>query len=148
MITQHHHSEYGKVFILLAPGFEEGTAIYCLAQLREAGVPVSLVGASAGLISGAHGVTVQPDATLRKVTAVSPPKLILIPDGKQAVTTLLSDPRVHQLFVATTENDGRIAAMPVAASMLEELITEISLIVQANDSLNKFTNQLIRFSLS
>ncbi len=145
MITQQYHSEYGEVFILLASGFEEEATIFCLTQLREAGIFVSLVGASAGLIRGAHGVKVQPDATLRKVTAVSPPKLIIIPDGKRAVSMLLSDPRVHQLLAATTENNGQVAVMPAVASMLGELVTESSLIIQSNGSLDKFTNRLINW---
>ena len=153
MIVQRPRSNHGEVFILLAPGFEEGAAIYCLDRLREAGIPVSLVGASAGLISGTHGVTVRPDCTLGQLTAVPPPKIVLIPDGKKSVSALLADPRVHRLLAATVENNGAIAAMPATASMLGgvgiESETAVSpIITQPNGSLDEFTDQLINLIIS
>ncbi len=142
MVMEHPHTNDEAIFILLAAGFEEEAVVSCLTQLRSAGVSVSLIGASAGLVRGMHGVTIKPDSTLGKITAVSPPKIVFIPDGKQAVTTLLSDPRVHRLLSATVENNGRIAAMPTAAAMLDKSVAPFPLI-RSNGNLNKFFAQLI-----
>ncbi len=142
MVMKHPHTNDEAIFILLAAGFDEEAVVSCLVQLRSAGVSVSLIGSSAGLVSGMHGVTIKPDSTLGKITAVSPPKIVFIPDGKQAVTTLLSDPRVHRLFSATIKNNGRIAAMPTAASMLDKSVGPLPLI-RSNGNLNKFFAQLI-----
>ncbi|PIE80598.1 MAG: hypothetical protein CSA11_07575 [Chloroflexi bacterium] len=142
-----------KVIVLLAPGFEEGSAIYCLDRLREAGVPVSLVGVSAGLISGAHGVSVRPDCTLGQVMDVPSPKIVFIPDGSISVSTLLADPRVHRLLAATVKNDGAIAALPAAASMLDGMEVEggtaVSPLVTPSDGgLDQFADQLINLVMS
>ncbi len=134
----------------MAPGFEEGSAIYCLDRLREAGILVSLVGLSAGLISGAHGVTVRPDRTLGQVAAVPPPHILLVPDGKKSVSALLADPRVHRLLAAVVENDGRIAAMPAAAAMIGSggIGLETTSIIQPNGSLDDFAGLLINLIMS
>ena len=146
----HSNSHKGSVFILLAPGFEEGSAIYCLDRLREAGILVSLVGLSAGLISGAHGVTVRPDRTLGQTSTLTPPYLVLVPDGKKSVTALLADPRVHRLLTATLENNGKIAAMPAAAVILKNggIGLEAAPLISFNGSLDEFTNQLINSIVS
>ncbi len=148
MVIQQTRSNSGKVIILLAPGFGEGEAIYCLDRLREAGVSVLLVGISAGLISGAHGLTVRPDCTLGQLTAVPSPQIVLIPDGKQSIMALLADPRVHRLLAATLNNNGTIAAMPVAASILggveiKSETAESPIVTQSNGSLDEFIDQLI-----
>ena len=150
MMTQQPRSHNGEVFILLAPGFEEGSTIYCLDRLREAGILVSLVGLSAGLISGAPGVTVRPDRTLGQVSDGTPPHMILVPDGKKAVSALLADPRVHRLLSATIEGNGKIAAMPAAAAMLGEggIGLETAPIIQSNGSLDEFAGQLINLIIS
>ncbi len=150
MSIQLNGGNSGKVVFLLAAGFEEGSAVYCLNRLREAGIAVSLVGVSAGLISGAHGLTVRPDCTLGQVTAIPSPKVVFIPDGKKSISALLSDPRVHRLMAATVEDNGVIAAMPEAAAVLGgEGKTAVSpIITQPNGNLDKFTDQLINLIIS
>lgn len=149
-MMQQPSSHNGEVFILLAPGFEEGSAIYCLDRLREAGILVSLVGLSAGLISGAHGVTVRPDRTLGQTSTLTPPYMVLVPDGKKSVTALLADPRVHRLLTATIENNGNIAAMPAAAAMLENggIGLKIPPLIPFTGSLDEFASQLINSIMS
>ncbi len=153
MIIQQTQLNSGKVIILVASGFEEGATIYCLDRLREAGIPVSLVSVSAGLISGSHGVAVRPDCTLGQLTMSPPPKIVLIPDGKKSVSALLADPRVHRLLAATIENDGTIAAMPAAAAMLGGMESEgetivSSIITQSNASLDEFADQIINLIIA
>ncbi len=153
MITQQPRPNNGKVVVLVAAGFKEGEAIYCLDRLREAGISVSLVGVSAGLISGAHGVTVRPDCTLEQLTVTPPPRIALIPGGKKAAAALLSDPRVHRLLTAVVQNNGVIAAMPDAVSLLngvtiEGINTSIAIISPNSDSLDEFINRLINRTIS
>lgn len=153
MILQRANLANRRVIILLAPDFAEGATIYCLDRLREAGIAVSLVAVSAGLISGAHGVAVRPDYTLEQLTAVTPPSLVIIPDGKKSVTALLADPRVHRLLAATLDNDGLIAAMPIAASVLgsiggKQRAAEFPIITQSDDNLDGFSDRLINLVIS
>ncbi len=142
----------GKVFILVAPGFEESTTVRCLTRLRDATVSVSLVGTMAGLISGARGVVIQPDYTVGEVTAVATPKIIFVPDGKKSVSSLLADPRVHRLIQATVENQGTIAAMPFAASKLKNIVSKSGVenppIIQSNGNIKNFTDRLINLASS
>lgn len=153
MIIKQTQSTSRKIAILLTTDFEEGSTIYCLARLREAGIPASLVGVSAGLISGAHGIIVRPDCTLGQLSLTPPPQIIFIPDGKKSVSTLLADPRVHRLLDTIANNNGTIAAMPIAASMLDgveigEETAVSSLITQSNNSLDEFADQLINLVIS
>ncbi|MCA9928939.1 MAG: DJ-1/PfpI family protein [Anaerolineales bacterium] len=153
MVTQQARSNSVQVIVLLAHGFKEGSAIYCLVRLREAGINASLVGISAGLISGSHGISVRPDSTLGQVMDVPPPKIVLFPDGKKSVLALLADPRVHRLLAATIKNNGIIAAMPVAASMLDSLELKLEtavspLITQSHGTLDEFANRLINLVIS
>jgi putative intracellular protease/amidase len=151
MTAQQRQSASGKVIFLLAPNFEEGPAIYCLARLREAGIAASSVGVSAGLIGGAHGIAVRPDYTLGQLSSNPPPQIIFIPDGKKSVSTLLADPRVHRLLAATLDNSGTIAAMPEAASLVNHLEMEgktNTVLTQPNGSLDEFANRLINLVIS
>lgn len=106
--------------ILLAPQFREGRTVYCMERLREAGISVSMVGLSAGLIAGYHGMAVRPDLTLSQLPETTGHKLLLIPDGKESVAVLFADPRVHQLIKTTVKNEGMVAAMPDAERLIEQ----------------------------
>lgn len=111
---------HGSALILLAADFREGRTVYCVERLRQAGISVSLVGLSAGLITGYHGMTLRPDVTLSQLPEAMNHKLVLIPDGKECISALFADPRVHQLIETTLENQGLVAAMPEAEAMLEQ----------------------------
>lgn len=137
-----------KVLILLAPGFEEGSVVYCLGRLREAGLPVALVGLSAGLLNGSHGLTVRPDHSLETLPLIPGHKVVLVPDGKECVSALLADPRVHKLIETTIANFGLIVAMPVAESMLRQvgfitLSTESFFVLQKDTALDVFASYLL-----
>ncbi len=136
--------------ILLAPNFIEGNIVFCLEQLRQAGIPVSLVGLSAGLIKGYHGMIVKPDYSLGQLSTIHGHKLVLLPDGKACIAALFADPRVHQLIKTTLKNNGLVAAMPDAEVMLEKsnLIsaeTASNFLWQRDHDLKTFTEQMITF---
>jgi putative intracellular protease/amidase len=110
----------GEIVILLAPGFAEGDAIYCLDRLRRAGLPVALVSVSMGLIRSRRGLSVRPDRLIGEGNGETPPRLLLIPGGRESTALLLTDPRVHRLFAAVRDGGGTIAAMATAAAALSE----------------------------
>jgi putative intracellular protease/amidase len=121
------HSASNRVVIILAHGFAEGETIWCLDRLREAGLPVSLVSLSAGLLNGQHGLAVRPDYSLDQLPlAAGPPRLVIAPGGRQCITSLLADPRVHQLFDATLNNKGFVAGMGTAEPLLNQIVFSTS----------------------
>lgn len=133
--------------ILLAREFAESSTVTCLERLREAGIPVSLVGLSAGLITGSHGLAIRPDLTLDQVLPAARHDLVMLPRGMAAVSALFADPRVHRLIVGTLDNHGLVAAAPEAQLLFEQagLITPgatASFLWQGED-LEQFVSQLI-----
>lgn len=117
------------VVILLAHGFCEGTIITCLEHMREAGLAVTVVGLTAGLILGKHGLAVQPDLSLnqlqsqlqRQPSPSLPPKLIVLPDGRRSANVLSSDPRLYRLIEATYNQGGYVATMTADSNLLGEI---------------------------
>lgn len=116
----HSSSRNNKVLILLAPGFEERTTIYLLDHMREAGLPVALVSLTAGLVTGLHGLAVRPDYSLDQLMTRASYQLIIVPGGRQCTSSLVTDPRVHQLLEVTLKNDGFVAATLTAEPVLTQ----------------------------
>ncbi len=108
------------ILILITQGFEEEAVVRCLSQMRQASLPVSLVGLSAGLISSRHGLVMLPDYSLEQLSPVTVPKMVLIPGGRQCVLALLADPRVHKLLKEILEHGGYVASTSNAQSVLAE----------------------------
>jgi putative intracellular protease/amidase len=141
-----------QALILLAPGFIESTTVSCLQYLREAGFAVGLVGLSAGLTRGHYGLEVQADCALSQIQPSHSPRLLVIPDGKEAVAMLLADPRVHRLIRQTVRDDGRVAVMPMAeaglrrASLLSAA-NESSFLLQGSMSLRDFLSRMVALLL-
>lgn len=141
-----------QAFILLAPGFIESTTVSCLQCLREAGFSVGLVSLSAGLTRGYYGLEVQADCALSQIRPSAPPQLLIIPDGHEAVATLLADPRVHRLIGQTTRNEGRIAVMSMAEAALQRAsllsgANESSFLLQGRMSLQDFISRMVALLL-
>lgn len=137
-----------RIVILLAPGFEETAVVYCLDHMREAGLPVSLVGLSTGILKGLHGLAVRPDYSLDQLSAEAGCLGVIVPGGSQCVTALLTDPRVHRLLDATLQQEGFVAAMATAVPLLFQsgiLVSSTTprFIPQKDMDINEFTNQLI-----
>lgn len=144
-ITPNH-----KVLILLASGFEEVPVVYCLGQMREAGIGVALVGLSGGPVGSTHGLVVKPDCSLEQVPQTVPYKLIILPGDKECVSALVADPRVHRLMSQTVGNDGYVGVMPVAETVLRTggFITpnnESHFVIQKN-GLEVFAQKLVHLA--
>jgi putative intracellular protease/amidase len=141
-----------RVLILVAHGFEEEFTVCCLSRMREAGLNVSLVGFSAGLIGSLHGLQMRPDLSLEKAMAEQPAEMVVLPGGTYAVSALLTDPRVHRMLKATWTAGGIIAASHVAQSVLTKqgLLPEQMLScmhVQQELNATEFAQQLITLLL-
>ena len=141
------------MYILVAPGFEEAAVIYCLTQLRQAGLPVSLVGLMAGQIAGWHGLSICPDLTLDEVDAHEPMKLAVIPGGQQCATALLTDPRVHRLLHTLIAQEGRVGVMDTAIPVITQfgLLPESMdgyYVMQNEEGMDSFVTELVSLMLN
>lgn len=105
-----------RVLILIAPSFQEEVFSITI-QIRQAGVKVSLVGLTAGLIHSLHGIAIQPDYTLSEIDSAENCTLIITGDA-QCTTALLSDPRVHQLIHRVHEQNNLITSLRPAQNLV------------------------------
>ena len=144
----YHVSSERRVVILLAPGFEERQVVHHTSCMRERGVPISLVGLSAQAVSGVHGIAVNPDCSLNDLCPETAYPLVLMSGGYQYVSSLLADPRVHQLLAKTRQEDGYIAANELAGAILPHsnakgLLNGCHFVTQNKMDLDEFTHHLI-----
>lgn len=86
-----------SVLIPLAPGFEDLEAVTLSDILRRAGIEVVTAGLSPGLMQGARGVRIQPDAELDAVLAREF-DMIALPGGMPGAENLRTDARVQALL--------------------------------------------------
>ena len=135
----------GGGIILIGDGFEEGPAIDCLHALRDAGAETSLVGLTAGLVTGSRGIVVQPDLSLDRVMRDALPRLIVIGGGGRCLNVLLVDPRVHRLVRATSQSGGRIAILIAAADDARRAL-RVPVIVKGSLPVREFVQRLLRMS--
>ncbi len=148
-----HSGPNNRIMILLAPGFEETAVVYCLEHLREAGLPVSLVGLSAGILKGSHGLAVRPDYTLDQLLPENGPRGGIVPGGPACVSALLTDPRVHRLLDMTMQNSGFVAVLATAVSLFAQsfspmITTTPNFMQQGEMEISEFTDYLIDFALA
>lgn len=135
----------GGGIVLIDDGFEAGPAIDCLHALRDAGMDVALVGLKAGLVTGGHGVMVQPDSTLDRVMRDAAPTLLVIAGGRRCLNGLLVDPRTHRLAQATAARGGRIALLGVLAEDVRRLLS-VPVLAQGRRSVREFVVYLLRLA--
>ncbi|NWG87009.1 MAG: DJ-1/PfpI family protein [Hydrogenophilaceae bacterium] len=105
-----------KVLVPLAPGFEDLEAITIVDLLRRAGIEVVTAGLSSGLVQGARGTRVQPDAGLDQVLD-QPFDMIVLPGGMPGAENLKNDARIQALLkqmAAAGKYTAAICAAPIA----------------------------------
>lgn len=113
-----------KVFMALAPGFEEIETVTVVDILRRAEIEVVLGGLMPGPVAGAHNVSIIPDSTIDAVNA-SAFDMFILPGGQPGTDNLNADQRVHKLlkeFAAKEKLIGAICAAPIvlaAAGLLK-----------------------------
>jgi 4-methyl-5(b-hydroxyethyl)-thiazole monophosphate biosynthesis len=106
-----------KIYVLLAPGFEESDVSTVTRTLRRSGFRVAVVGLTAGLVRGAYGLSLSPDWTLSEVEKEHP-RAIVLPGPIQAARQLNADPRVHILLRRVAEQGGYVVAIDAAYTVL------------------------------
>jgi len=113
-----------RVLIPLAPGFEDLEATTLVDLLRRAEFEVVTAGLHAGLVTGARGMRVAPDAELDAVLA-GEFDMVVLPGGMPGARHLRDDPRILALLqrqAAANRYTAAICAAPIvlaAAGLLE-----------------------------
>jgi putative intracellular protease/amidase len=139
------------ILILLAPGFEEDQIVHQLSYLRDNGVCVSLVGLSTQCVKGLRGIALHPDCSLNQLAPDTTYPLVVMTGGYQFISSLLADPRVHQLLGDTLEKEGYVAANETAGAILpytnaKKLLngkSQSQFITQQDMNLEEFTRHLM-----
>lgn len=113
-----------KILVPLAPGFEEIEALTVVDILRRADLEVVVAGLQPGPVTGAHAITVVPDAALDDVNA-GVFDAIVLPGGQPGANNLKADQRVLAILkecAASGKLIGAICAAPIvlaAAGLLD-----------------------------
>ncbi len=113
-----------RVLVPLAPGFEDLEATTLVDLLRRAEFEVVTAGLQAGLVTGARGMRVAPDAELDAVLA-GEFDMVVLPGGMPGARHLRDDPRILALLqrqAASNRYTAAICAAPIAlaaAGLLE-----------------------------
>ena len=105
-----------KVLVPLAPGFEDLEAVTLVDLLRRAGIDVVTAGLTPGLVQGARGMRMQPDATLDAVLGQNF-DMIALPGGMPGAENLKQDHRIQALLkkmAAAGKYTVAICAAPIA----------------------------------
>ncbi len=106
-----------RVLIPLATGFEDLEAVTLSDLLRRAGIEVVTAGLDAGLVRGARGLLVQPDATLDAVLDETF-DMVALPGGLPGAEHLRDDDRVQALLARSAAAGAYTAAICAAPMAL------------------------------
>jgi 4-methyl-5(b-hydroxyethyl)-thiazole monophosphate biosynthesis len=105
------------VLVPLAEGFEETEAVALIDVLRRADLNVVTAGLQPGPVTGSHGITVVPDATLAEVDLAEVDALVL-PGGMPGTTHLMEDECILGLARRLAEERRPVAAICAAPRVL------------------------------
>lgn len=100
-----------------ATGFEEVEAIATLDVIRRADIDIISVGVGSKLITGAHNITVQCDATLNEVS-LDKVEGIILPGGMPGTINLFESREVMKNLDYCASNNKLIAAICAAPLIL------------------------------
>jgi len=102
-----------KVFVLIAPGFEEIEAVTIIDILRRASIQVTIVGLERDWIKGSHDITIKPDVYYKNINPDIYDALIL-PGGQPGTNNLKSD-SVILSWIKSFHASGKLLAAICAA---------------------------------
>lgn len=152
-LAKHKFVVQKRVFVVVAPGFEDIPTIYCLSKLREAGLAVALVSNVAGLVSSEHGVAIRADMLLSDLILNPPPRLVIIPGGEISAKALVTDPRFHKLLEVTLASTGIVAILGSAQTSMKNVISatwlkpHVNYFQQNQLDVSDFIDQLINATM-
>ena len=110
-----------NIYVFLAEGFEETEAIATIDLLRRAGLPTHIVTIEdEPHVTGAHGIAVQADLSIREVYSADVRALVL-PGGLPGVSNLDASPRLHELIQDAVAEGKILAAICAAPSIYGRL---------------------------
>lgn len=105
-----------KALVLMAEGFEEIELTSIVDILRRGGVTVTIAGLKDGLITGARGIKIQPDAPLDSIRELY--DIIILPGGSPGYVNLGNDRRVLELINKYNAAGKMVAAICAAPTVL------------------------------
>ena len=108
-----------RTIILLGAGFDACLAVSSIKQLREAGIAVQIVGQTAGSVRDVNGISMNADISLSNLASSPENKLLIFPGGKAYASTLLTDPRVHNLIDSIISNKGFLLVSEGVQGLIE-----------------------------
>ncbi len=109
-----------RVLVPLAPGFEDLEATTIVNILRRADIEVVTAGLEPGLVQGARGMRVQPDASLDEVQDQDF-DMITLPGGMPGAEHLKNDARIQALLkrmAGAGKYTTAICAAPIALAQV------------------------------
>ncbi|MFQ5611571.1 MAG: DJ-1/PfpI family protein [Anaerolineae bacterium] len=114
-----------QIYLFLIEGFEEGEAGIAVSELREAGLPVKVIGQTRQAVRGAHGLMVNTDLSLEQalLNCQNTTNLLIIGDRRWPYR-ISSDPRASRL-VKTVANEGNPIVLSERISDLPPVWEEV-----------------------
>lgn len=112
------------VLTVISHGFDEMETIHLISTLREAGLCIKIVAATNGLVSGTYGVCLMPDLTFSDLDSLSKTvtfSVVILPENKQCLNKLESDPRLHNFLRHIASAGGRIVVGAEGRQFLKKL---------------------------
>jgi protein deglycase len=106
-----------RALVPLADGFEEVEAVTVIDLLRRGGVEVVSAGLAPGPVTGSHGLTIAPDASLDTVFEQDF-DMVVLPGGMPGAKHLAADARVIALLKRMAGAGRTTAAICAAPSVL------------------------------
>jgi len=93
--------------VLWGASFEESVAVIFVAALRQAGLPVQLIGLIGPRAAGMHGLALSPDITLSEALPLACQTIcLLLPCDAIVARRIENDPRVLTFFQEAARNDA------------------------------------------
>jgi hypothetical protein len=109
--------------VLWGEQFDEAAAAIFVTTLREAGLPVKVVGLTPRRLNGAHGLALVPDLTLSQaLLLVDQTICVVIPQVTVNLKRLMNDPRLPELLRRTAVNQTSMIVCQGAEADLAEIV--------------------------
>lgn len=102
--------------LFLANGFEEVEALTPLDYLRRAGIDVRAVGVTGEYVTGAHGIIVKSDLSVKDLRP-SDVEGVILPGGMPGTKNLEASAEVNKLLIYTAAHGNPVGAICAAPSI-------------------------------
>lgn len=112
--------EGAMVYVFFAEGFEEIEALTVVDVLRRADIRTHMIGLTGIQVTGAHGITVQMDDTIKAITTLSDTMMMILPGGMPGAKNLSEHKTLKNLLVEAYQTEVPIAAICAAPIVLSE----------------------------